>query len=53
MTIDHSTTYFPMLAVLQRVTEASVTIEGTLKGKIGKGLLILLGIHPHRCGRRR
>jgi D-tyrosyl-tRNA(Tyr) deacylase len=33
-----------MLAVLQRVTEASVTIEGTVKGKIGKGLLILLGI---------
>ena len=44
MTIDHSTTYIPMLAVLQRVTEASVTIEGTVKGKIGKGLLILLGI---------
>ncbi len=33
-----------MLAVLQRVTEASVTIEGAVKGKIGPGLLILLGI---------
>jgi D-tyrosyl-tRNA(Tyr) deacylase len=33
-----------MLAVLQRVAEASVTIEGAVKGKIGKGLLILLGI---------
>lgn len=33
-----------MLAVLQRVTQASVTIEGTVKGEIGKGLLILLGI---------
>ncbi len=33
-----------MLAVLQRVTEASVTIEGNVKGRIGQGLLILLGI---------
>jgi D-tyrosyl-tRNA(Tyr) deacylase len=33
-----------MLAVLQRVSEASVTIEGTVKGKIEQGLLILLGI---------
>jgi D-tyrosyl-tRNA(Tyr) deacylase len=33
-----------MLAVLQRVSEASVTIEGVVKGKIGVGLLILLGI---------
>ena len=33
-----------MLAVLQRVTQASVTIEGAVKGKIGPGLLILLGI---------
>jgi D-tyrosyl-tRNA(Tyr) deacylase len=33
-----------MLAVLQRVAEASVTIEGNVKGRIGRGLLILLGI---------
>jgi len=33
-----------MIAVLQRVTEASVTIEGNCHGKIGKGLLILLGV---------
>jgi D-tyrosyl-tRNA(Tyr) deacylase len=33
-----------MIAVLQRVTEASVTIEGQVKGKINQGLLILLGI---------
>jgi D-tyrosyl-tRNA(Tyr) deacylase len=33
-----------MLAILQRVSEASVTIEGQVKGRIGQGLLILLGI---------
>jgi len=30
--------------VIQRVTEASVTIEGKKEGEIGTGLLILLGI---------
>lgn len=33
-----------MRAVIQRVSEASVTIEGKIKGKIASGLLILLGI---------
>ncbi len=33
-----------MLAILQRVTEASVTIAGRIEGEIGVGLLILLGI---------
>ena len=33
-----------MIAVIQRVTEASVTIQGTCKSKIDKGFLILLGI---------
>lgn len=33
-----------MRVVIQRVTEASVTIDGQLKSKIGKGLMILLGI---------
>lgn len=33
-----------MIAVIQRVTEASVSIEGTVKSKIGTGLLVLLGI---------
>ncbi|WP_266367957.1 D-aminoacyl-tRNA deacylase [Tellurirhabdus rosea] len=33
-----------MIAVIQRVTRASVTIEGTLKGQIQTGFLVLLGI---------
>lgn len=33
-----------MRAVIQRVTEATVTINGNVKSQIGKGLLILLGI---------
>lgn len=33
-----------MRAVIQRVTEASVTIDGKLKAAINKGLLVLIGI---------
>ena len=33
-----------MRAVIQRVSEASVTIEGSLKSSISKGFLVLLGI---------
>lgn len=33
-----------MRAVLQRVSEASVTINDHIAGKIGQGLLVLLGI---------
>lgn len=33
-----------MRVVIQRVQHASVTIEGTLHSKIGKGFLILLGV---------
>jgi len=33
-----------MIAVIQRVSQASVTINHTLKGQIGSGFLILLGI---------
>lgn len=34
-----------MRAVLQRVKEASVTVEGREVGRIGLGLLALLGVH--------
>ena len=33
-----------MKTVIQRVTEASVTIEGNVHGKIGTGFLLLVGI---------
>jgi D-tyrosyl-tRNA(Tyr) deacylase len=33
-----------MKAIIQRVKEASVTIEGRVAGSIGQGLMVLLGI---------
>ena len=33
-----------MIAVIQRVSQASVTIDGIVKSQIQKGLLVLLGI---------
>lgn len=34
-----------MIALLQRVTAASVTIDGEPIGRIGRGLLVLVGVH--------
>ena len=34
-----------MRAVVTRVNSASVTIDGNVTGKIGKGLMVLLGVH--------
>ncbi len=35
-----------MKAVVTRVTEARVTIEGRVNGEIGQGFLVLLGVGP-------
>lgn len=35
-----------MKLVIQRVTNASVTVENNVVGKIGKGFLVLLGVGP-------
>jgi D-tyrosyl-tRNA(Tyr) deacylase len=34
-----------MRAVLQRVSEASVTVDGEVVGRIGRGLMALIGVH--------
>lgn len=39
-----------MRAIIQRVTRASVTIDGEVRGRIGPGLLILLGVSEDDTG---
>jgi len=34
-----------MIALLQRVSEASVTVDGDTIGKIGRGLMVLVAVH--------
>lgn len=36
-----------MRAVVQRITRASVTIDGQVTGSIGRGYLVLLGVGAH------
>jgi D-tyrosyl-tRNA(Tyr) deacylase len=35
-----------LIALLQRVSQARVSVEGNLVGSIGAGLLVLLGVRP-------
>ena len=35
-----------MIALLQRVSRAEVTVEGKSVGAIGRGLLVLVGVRP-------
>lgn len=43
-TNNKKTGFEKMRFVIQRVTEASVTIDGEISGKIGKGYLVLIGV---------
>jgi len=42
--INFRTKLLNMRAVIQRVTQASVTVDGKITGEIGPGLLVLVGI---------
>ena len=34
-----------MIALIQRVTEASVSVSGNVIGEMGRGLLVLVAVH--------
>jgi D-tyrosyl-tRNA(Tyr) deacylase len=39
-----------MIALLQRVTQASVSVDGATVASIGRGLLVLVGVRPQDDG---
>ncbi len=41
-----------MIGLLQRVTQASVTVEGEVVGEIGRGILVLVGVQKGDDERR-
>ena len=41
-----------MIALIQRVLNASVTIDGEICGQIGPGLLVLLGVEQGMTNRK-
>lgn len=38
-----------MIALLQRVSQASVTVDSKITGEIGKGLLVFVAVEPTDC----